>query len=163
MHWKVRREFLGRVEIFGDLGNRELKAIAKSCSESEFEDGEYLCQQGERGIAAFLVVSGQIEIIEKLADDDTSEREVLVATLGQGAFVGELSIIDGAQRVASVRARGAVKTLVLTQWAMQGLLKSKPSIAAAMLPVIVKRFRQTTQELREHCAESEHRRQSAMH
>ncbi|MBN2342715.1 MAG: cyclic nucleotide-binding domain-containing protein [Deltaproteobacteria bacterium] len=157
MHWKVRREFLGRLEIFADLGNRDLKAVAKSCSESDFDDGEYLCKQGERGIAAFLIVSGEVEVVNQFDDND----EILLATLGQGAFVGELSIIDGAQRVASVRAKGPVKTLVLTQWAMLGLMKSKPSIAAAMLPVIVKRFRETTQELRHHNHESEHGRKSA--
>lgn len=162
MHWKVRQQFLGRVEIFSELGVRELKAIAKSCSESEFEDGEYLCRQGERGIAAFLVVSGQVDVLEQFENDD-DEDDVILATLGQGAFVGELSIIDGAQRVASVRAKGDVKALVLTQWAMQGLLKSKPAIAVAMLPIIVKRFRATTHELRQHCAESEQSRKSAVH
>jgi CRP/FNR family transcriptional regulator, cyclic AMP receptor protein len=160
VHWKVRRDFLARLEIFGDLGARELKAIAKSCSESEYGDGEYLCRQGERGIAAFLVISGQVVVLQQFADDDD---DVLLATLGQGAFVGELSIIDGAQRVASVRAKGPVKTLILTQWAMLGLLKSKPAIAAAMLPVIVRRFRETTRELRHHCRESESGRKSAIH
>lgn len=159
MHWKVRQEFLGRLEIFRELGARDLKAIAKSCSESEFDDGEYLCRQGERGIAAFLIVSGEVEVLEQPGENT---KEIRVATLGQGAFVGELSIIDGAQRVASIRAKGDVKTLVLTQWAMQGLLKSKPSIAAAMLPVIIRRFRQTTQELRERCADPEQIRRSVV-
>ena len=160
MHWKVRRDFLARLEIFGDLGNRELKAIARSCSESEYADGEYLCRQGERGIAAFLVISGQVVVLEQFAED---KDDMVLATLGQGAFVGELSIIDGAQRVASVRAKGPVKTLVLTQWAMLGLIKSKPAIAAAMLPIVVRRFRETTRELRHHCRESEHGRKSAIH
>ena len=160
MHWKVRRDFLARLEIFGTLGNRELKAIAKSCSESDYADNEYLCRQGERGIAAFLVISGEVNVVEQFADESD---EVVLATLGQGAFVGELSIIDGAQRVASVRAKGPVKTLVLTQWAMLGLMKSKPGIAAAMLPIVVKRFRETTRELRQHCRESEHSRKSVIH
>ncbi|MBN2525206.1 MAG: cyclic nucleotide-binding domain-containing protein [Deltaproteobacteria bacterium] len=155
----MRRDFLGRLEIFKELGNRELKAIAKSCSESDYESGEYLCRQGERGIAAFLIVSGEVEVVEHF---DKSDDEVVVTTLGQGAFVGELSIIDGAQRVASIRAKDDVKALILTQWAMLGLIKSRPSIAAAMLPVIVKRFRQTTKELREHFAESEHSRKSVL-
>lgn len=156
MHWKVRREFLGRLEIFEELGGRDLKAVAKSCSETDFQEGEYLCKQGERGIAAFLIVSGEVEVINQLGDDE----EMIIATLGQGTFVGELAIIDGAQRVASVRSKNEVKTLVLTQWAMLGLMKSKPSIAAAMLPVIVKRFRETTDELRRHNKHSEHSRKS---
>lgn len=158
MHWKVRRDFVRRVEIFAELGNRELKAVAKSCSESTFEDGELLCKQGERGIAAFLIISGQVQVINEFEGED--EDDIIIATLGQGTFVGELSIIDGAQRVASVVAKGEVKTLVLTQWAMLGLLRSKPAIAAAMLPIIVRRFRETTEELRHHSANSEQGRKS---
>ena len=156
MHWKVRREFLSRVEVFSNLGARDLKAVAKSCSESAYDDGDFLCRQGERGVAAFLIVSGQILVSSELGDGQI----VTLATLGQGSMVGELSIIDGAQRVASVAAKGSVSALVLTMWDMQGLLKSRPSIAAAMLPVIVKRFRETTTELRNCNSDSQNTRHS---
>ena len=156
MHWKVKREFLSRVEIFAHLGSRDLKAVARSCGESSYGDGDYLCRQGERGVAAFLVVSGKVAVEEELEDREI----VLLAELGQGSMVGEMSIIDGAERVASIRAVGDVVTLVLTQWAMQGLLKDRPSIAASMLPVIVRRFRETTAELRHRQSDSNHSRQS---
>jgi len=155
MHWKVRRDFLARVEVFSGLGSRDLKAVAKSCSESAWADGEYLCRQGERGVAAFLIVSGRVAVENELANET-----VTIAQLGQGAMVGELSIIDGAERVASVRAVGEVVALVLTQWSMQGLLKDRPSIAAAMLPIIVRRFRQTTSELRRRESDSAEARES---
>ncbi len=144
MHWKVRREFLSRVEIFSALNNRDLKALAKSCGEASYMDGETLCRQGERGIAAFLITSGRVRV----ENEDDEGRITPVAEIGQGDFVGELSVIDGAERVATLRAIGNVEALVLTQWSMAALLKTRPSIAAAMLPVIVKRFRDTANELR---------------
>lgn len=156
MHWKVKKEFLSRVEIFAHLGSRDLKAVARSCGESNYGDGDYLCRQGERGVAAFLVVSGAVAVEEELEDGEI----VILAELGQGAMVGEMSIIDGAERVASIKAVGDVMTLVLTQWAMQGLLKDRPSIAASMLPIIVRRFRETTAELRHRQSDSNHSRQS---
>jgi CRP-like cAMP-binding protein len=156
MHWKVRRDFLSRVEVFAELGRRDLKAVAKSCSESSFQDGEYLCRQGERGVAAFLIVSGTVAVENELSGGET----IALAELGQGSMVGELSIIDGAERVASIRAIGEVDTLVLTQWNMQGLLKDRPSIAASMLPIIVRRFRETTAELRHRESDSAHARHS---
>ena len=159
MHWKVRREFLSRVEVFAGLGMRDLKAVAKSCNESTYSDGEYLCRQGERGVAAFLIVSGSVEVEEEMSSGAT----ITLAKLGQGAMVGELSIIDGAERVASVKAVGEVVTLVLTQWSMQGLLKDRPSIAATMLPVVVRRFRQTTSELRQRESDSTIARESIYH
>jgi CRP-like cAMP-binding protein len=144
MHWKVRRNFLSRVEIFSGLGRRDFKALARSCSVSSFEQGEYLCRQGERGVAAFLIVSGRVAVDSELQGGGT----VTVAELAQGAMVGELSIIDGAERVASLRAIDPVETLVLTQWSFQGLMRSRPTIAASMLPIVVARFRETTAELR---------------
>jgi len=156
MHWKVRRDFLSRVEIFAGLGQRDLKAVAKSCGEATYADGEFLCRQGERGVAAFLIVSGRISVENEMADGQT----VVLAQLGQGVMVGEMSIIDGDERVASIRAMGDVMALVLTQWSMQGLLKERPSIAASMLPVVVRRFRSTSAELRKHEGDVEHARKS---
>ncbi|MBW2276740.1 MAG: cyclic nucleotide-binding domain-containing protein [Deltaproteobacteria bacterium] len=156
MLWKVRRDFLSRVPVFADLSQRDLKAVAKSCSETSYPDGEYLCRQGERGVAAFLIVSGLVSVDNELPGGEL----IKLAELGQGSMVGELSIIDGAERVASVQAIGEVQALVLTQWSMQGLLKDRPSIAAAMLPIVVKRFRETTAELRHRESDSSHSRES---
>jgi CRP/FNR family cyclic AMP-dependent transcriptional regulator len=155
VHWKVRREFLSRAEIFADLSAGDLKAVAQSCTESTYPDGDHLCRQGERGVAAFLIVSGQVEVV---AETDTGP--VQLAILGQGSIVGELSIIDGAERVASIRALGEVQALLLTAWSMQGLIRSRPTIAAAMLPIIVRRFRDTAQDLRAQKADLPNSRKS---
>jgi CRP-like cAMP-binding protein len=156
MHWKVRRDFLSRLEIFSNVKTRDLKALAKSCEEASYKDGDALCRQGERGIAAFLIVSGKVRIESEKEDGQI----VNVAELGQGSIVGELSLIDGAERVATVRALGEVEALVLTQWSMLALLKNRPSIAAAMLPIVIRRFRQTAGELRSKNTESDHGRRS---
>jgi len=144
------------VEIFAGLGARDLKAVAKSCGEATYADGDYLCRQGERGVAAFLIVSGTIRVENEMDDGEI----VPIAELGQGAMVGEMAIIDGDERTASIRAVGDVMALVLTQWSMQGLLKERPSIAASMLPVVVRRFRNTTAELRKHDGGVAHARRS---
>ncbi len=159
MHWKVRRSFLSRVEIFAGLGRRDLKALAKSCSEATYQDGDALCRQGERGVAAFLIISGRVRVENEEEDGEVT----LVTELDQGQFVGELSLIDGAERVATVRAVGEVEVLVLTQWSMRALLKTRPSIAAAMLPIVIKRFRNTAEQLRHRDRESEASKQAAIH
>ena len=86
-----------------------------------------------------------------------------VALLGQGHFVGELSVIDGAERVATLRAATDVEVLVLTQWSMAALIKTRPSIAAAMLPVVIKRFRETAEELRHRDRDSSVGRETTYH
>jgi len=144
MDWKVRREFLRRLDIFAGLGDRDLKVLAKSCSEASYADGELLCRQGDRGVAAFVILSGRVQVEEELGGG----RLRIIALLGQGEIVGELSVIDGAERVANLRALGDCEVLVLTQWAMKALIEDRPTIAAAMLPVIVRRFRETAEALR---------------
>ena len=83
MHWKVRMKFLSRVDIFADLGRRDVKALAKSCTEAVYRDGDALCNQGERGITAFLIVSGEVTV-----ENETDGGEIVtVASLGQGDIV----------------------------------------------------------------------------
>jgi CRP-like cAMP-binding protein len=107
-------------------------------------------------VAAFLIVSGSVVVENELENGET----IRVAELGQGAIVGELSIIDGAERVSTIRAQGEVEVLVLAQWNLLAVIKSRPTIAAAMLPIIVKRFRETAQELRRRDRDSEGARKS---
>ncbi len=159
LHWKVKREFLSRVEIFSGLGGRDLKALAKSCGEASYREGETLCRQGERGVAAFLITSGKVRVENEGEDGLVTS----VAVLGQGHFVGELSVIDGAERVATLRAATDVEVLVLTQWSMAALIKTRPSIAAAMLPVVIKRFRETAEELRHRDRDSSVGRETTYH
>lgn len=159
MHWKVRREFLARAEIFAELGRRDLRALAKSCTLSSYAVDDVLCHQGERGVAAFLIVSGRVQVENVLPGG----RSIVLARLGQGEMVGELSIIDGAERVATVRAVEEVDVLVLTQWSFKALIKRRPSIAAAMLPIVVERFRETAKELRERDSAAKAAREASYH
>lgn len=156
LHWKVKRDFLSKVEVFSGLKARDLKALAKSSKETSYRSGELLCRQGERGVAAFLITSGRVRVENEEKDGTVT----LLTELGPGNFVGELSVIDGAERTATLRASGDVEALVLTQWSMVGLLKTRPFIAAAMLPVIVKRFRETARELRKRDRDSDLGRES---
>ena len=54
---KERVDALGEVEIFESCKKRDLRALAKSCEERSFEAGSYLCRQGQRGVAMFVVSS----------------------------------------------------------------------------------------------------------
>jgi CRP/FNR family transcriptional regulator, cyclic AMP receptor protein len=156
LHWKVKRDFLSKVEVFSGLKSRDLKALAKSCKEASYRNGDVLCRQGERGVAAFLITSGRVRV----ENEDADGTVTVLNELGPGHFVGELAMIDGAERVATLRASGDVEALILLQWTMAGLLKTRPTIAAAMLPVVVKRFRETARELRKKDRESDIGRES---
>ena len=132
------------MDIFQHLKSGDLKTLAKTSRDETYRPGDPLCRQGERGIAAFIIAQGRIAVEEELPGG----RSIEVAELGPGAVVGELSLIDGAERVATVRAKDEVQCLVLTQWDFNAALKKRPAMAADILPVLVRRFRGLAADLR---------------
>ena len=94
---KVRNQrildYLRSVPLFASLSNKELRAIAKAVDELTLPPGEVLTDQGQRGGEAFVIVSGSATV---------RRNGKKVATLGPGAFVGELSLLDNGPRTASV-------------------------------------------------------------
>ena len=144
MTLKERQRFLADVDIFARCKKRDLRAMAKSCEERLFPPGKALCRQGQRGLALFVITSGEVKVLEELEDGSVIE----VARLGPGAAVGEMAIFDGEERTATVVAVTEVETLLLTAWDFKAMLRSRPEVALDILPVIVKRFRETTEELR---------------
>lgn len=149
MTLQERHSFLSKVDIFAKCKGRDIKALAKSCEERTFPAGATLCRQGQRGVAMFVVTNGRVRVEEELADG----RSVEIAMLGPGSTVGEMAIIDGAERTASVIADTDVVVLVLTSWDFKAMLRSRPAVALDILPVIVGRLRRTMAELRRRTGE----------
>ncbi len=141
---KEREGFLAKVDIFARCKKRDIRALARTCEERSYPDGEPLCRQGQRGVAMFLITEGEVRIEEEMDDKSV----VVIARLGPGSAVGEMAMIDGSERTASVLAEGEVQALVLTCWDFRAILRARPVVALDILPVIVGRFRETAAELR---------------
>ncbi len=144
MTLKDRHAFLARVDIFARCKKRDIRALARSCEERGFSAGKALCRQGQRGVAMFVITEGVVRVEEELEDG----RSLQVTQLGAGSAVGEMAILDGAERTASVIADTDVQALVLTSWDFKAMLRQRPVVALDILPVVVGRFRDTAAELR---------------
>ena len=140
----AKRELLGRVAIFAQCKRGDLKTLAKSCQEVSYQPGDPLCRQGERGVAMFVVVSGRVRVEEGMADG----RKVVLGQLGPDAVVGEMAVIDGEERMATVIADEPTTCLTLTSWDLKAAIRERPMIAFDILLTVVRRFRETTTELR---------------
>ena len=70
-----------------------------------------------------------------------------IATHGPGEFVGELAVLDNAVRSASVIAMDDTECLVITAWDFKARMKAHPEIALELLPVVVRRFRESSEAL----------------
>jgi CRP/FNR family cyclic AMP-dependent transcriptional regulator len=136
-------QFLKNVDLFGNLSEKNLKHISGVCKKRSFKDGVKIVQQGDPGEGLFIITSGQVKIVKRTA----SGAEMVIAHHGPGDFFGEMSVLDGSKRSASVVAEGETECLVLISWEFTSLMKTHPEIALEILPVVVKRFRETNEKL----------------
>ena len=136
-------EFLKNVELFTAMSPKNLARVAKLCSSRSYQAGDYIVRQGNAGVGLFLITEGKVKVVKSTKD----EGDIEVATHGPGEFFGEMSVLDGAVRTANVIAVDPTECLVLVSWDFNSLMKSYPEIALEILPVIVKRFRETNEKL----------------
>lgn len=134
---------LRKVSLFEGLSNHHIKVLSRSCTEREFAAGDYVVRQGNPGIGVFVITEGKVRV-EKVSG---SGETLPLATHGPGEVVGEMSVIDGAARSASVIAEEPTKCLVLPSWAFNSFLEEHPSVAVHILPIVVRRFRETNEAL----------------
>ncbi len=134
---------LAKVSLFEGMNPKHVKGIAGICAERTFKPGEYLMKQGESGIGLFIILSGKVRV-EKT---DAQGRKVELAENGAGDILGEMAVFDGAPRSASVAAVVETTCLVLASWEFNAFLKAHPEAALEILPIVVKRFRETNEAL----------------
>ena len=128
----VAREAVASVPLFASLSKRELKELASTMHEYNFQAGKELIREGEEGIGFFLIADG-----EALVTLRGSEKR----TLHTGDWFGEMALIDGGARTASVKAVTDMRCFSLTSWEFRPLVHEHPAIAWAVMETLVKRVR----------------------
>ncbi len=138
-----KEELLKNVDLFSGLKKKDLRSLVPSCVNRFFKGGETLVEQGESGRGLYIILTGKVKIIKQTV----SGEELEVALLGPGDFFGEMSVLDDAPRSASVIAVDDTECLVLAAWDFNAKMKMNPEMALQVLPVVVKRFRETNDKL----------------
>ena len=134
---------LAQVPLFSQLSRKDLKRLAKGTVTRQFEKGHVIVKEGDQALAFYLICSGHAEVVKGA---EGSNPRVL-STLGPGDFFGEMALIDGYLRSASVRALEDTECLVLSRWDFMAELRSSPYIAVQMLPVLSRRLREIESHL----------------
>ena len=129
---KRGRDLLGQVWLFETCSNRELDLLQDAATEMEFPTGKDLTTQGEMGRHFMVIVDGEAEVTR----DGTH-----IALLGPGSFFGEMSLLDGKPRTATVTTLEPTRVLMLTSVAFNGALATMPSVDRKMLTVLAARLR----------------------
>ncbi len=120
------------VPLFADTDRKHLEGIAQLCTELSAKAGNVLCREGEPGAEFFVLLDGTVTVT-------SGGREL--ATLGAGDFFGELALLDGKARNATVTAASDLQLLVLSRQEFTTLVHDDPQVAVRMLPAIGARLR----------------------
>lgn len=112
-------QFLKHVSIFKGLGEGMIAVIAAAMQMKKQKTGSLLCEEGGPGNACFILASGAAEVFTGKAPN-----EQLITTLNYTSVVGEVALIDGKRRSASVRCKGDVTYFVLMRDELERLIGS---------------------------------------
>lgn len=138
-------EVLRRVPFFADanIEPARLKLLAFMSERVCYQDGEILCRQDDPGDTAYLIIDGEVEIILEGADGPLT-----VATLGANEIVGEMSILTGARRAATVRAKGRLVALRIAKDPFMRMVREFPTMAVSIMQELAHRVEANNNQLR---------------
>lgn len=117
-------EVLAAVELFARCGRSELKTVARHVETVRLEPGVDLTRQGDAGDAFYVIIDGQARVT---VDGET------VNTLGPGQYFGELALLDGEPRSATVTSETDLDVAVLGLRMFRTLVREFPDIAVQLL------------------------------
>ncbi len=129
---RQRADALARVPVLVPLDEGELAALAEACERADFGTGERIVHQGDAGDTMYVILEGQA--IVTITDANQAEREV--ARLGRGEFFGEMALLTGEPRSASVTAVDDLGVVVVGKSALQALLGKRPGLAQEMAEIV---------------------------
>ena len=123
---------LQRVELFAGMDRRQSEQIARLLKERRFAKGETVIMEGSGGAAFFIIESGEASV---------SSKGVNLATLGRGQYFGEVALIDGGPRSATVTAATDLVCYALTFWEFRPLVERNGTIGWRLLQALAKQLR----------------------
>ncbi len=136
-------DLIRRVPLFSMLTADQAQAIADSVSKRRFRRGELVVEQGRKSNALFILLNGRARVLTS----DSRGREVILAVLESGDYVGEMSLIDNEPHSATVRAEVQTDMLVLARADFQRCLPEHSTLSYAILRGLVRRLRHADRQI----------------
>jgi CRP/FNR family cyclic AMP-dependent transcriptional regulator len=129
-------ELIGRVPLFDGLSRAHLGRVAALTEETTYNPGRVIVERDTPGRAFYVIVDGTAKVVRgKMV---TARRE---AELGPGDFFGELALLDGERRAATVIATTQLTTIRIERNAFRRLLREEPELAIKLLEGMARRTR----------------------
>ena len=135
---------LSHIPLFSRLDEAEQCALFASMRVEQVEANQTVFWLGDKGDSFYLVSHGQVAVS---APSETGD-DVILAQLGRGGFFGEISLLDGGPRTATVRATQPTELYMLSQHDFQTFVSQRPHAALEILTVMGQRLRASNEALR---------------
>jgi CRP/FNR family cyclic AMP-dependent transcriptional regulator len=127
---------LAEVPLFAGLSRRHLRRIAAAADEVRFRHGRAIVEAGLPGSAFYAIANGRAKVYRSKIPSGRA-----IARLGPGDFFGEMALIDGGPRSATVVADGEVLAVRLSRSAFKKVVAKEPSVALSIMAELAGRIR----------------------
>jgi small-conductance mechanosensitive channel len=127
-------ERLGRIPIFAPLSRSELDQLARTSKNRIFAPGEAIVRRGHQGNSMFVITAGSVEV--QLLDGDEIRA---INTLGVNDYFGEMSLLTGEPRTATVMAIDETEVLQISKNALKPIFEANPELVKAICDLIEER------------------------
>lgn len=135
-------EALRKVPLFRGIDAAKLRLLAFISDRARFTPGEHLCEQGEEGDSAYIILEGAADVVVA-----TERGKRTVATVGAHDIVGEIAILCDVPRTATLVATTELEALIVSKENFLKLLKEFPEMALEVMRVLAQRLEKTTRDL----------------
>ena len=136
-------DLLRRVPLFALLTESQAQQIADAVIKRRFKRGDRIVEQGLKSNALYIILSGRARVLAS----DTRGREVILATLQPGDYIGEMSLIDNEPHSATVRAEVQTDVLMLGRSEFARCMPESSSMAYAVMRGLVQRLRHSVRNI----------------
>src|SRR3989454_858705 len=137
-------QFLKNVKLFAELSPDSLAKLGTCLKTAEFPPAEVIVREGAPGVSMYIIKSGLVEIRKK---DPTTGIDFLVAQLTEGAAVGEMSLLTGKPRSATVTTVQPTVVFTLTRSDFRNLLTQHPEISLGLARILAERLEDATKQV----------------
>jgi CRP-like cAMP-binding protein len=136
-------DLIRRVPLFSMLTPTQAESLAESVSKKRLKRGEVLVEQGKKSNSLYIILSGRARVVMT----DSKGREVILATLKSGDYVGEMSLIDSEPHSATVIADLQVDVLLLGREDFLRCLSENSAMSFAVMHGLVQRLRKASENI----------------
>lgn len=107
-----------------------------------FQEGDKLFKEGEDGNLAFILQSGEIQIVKNAGE----ENEIILATVGQGGIIGEMALLDNSSRMATARASVGGAAIVISRQLFEAKMKKADPFIRGLLNILADHVRRLSKD-----------------